>query len=460
MNDGPDIISAAWRHRWGRALLIAVTIACVSWAMRETAAITLPLVTAIGDVLLPLAIGLTVAYILNPLVDLLQRTVRKRVLAAAILYLALALIAVLLAVGVMPLVVSQGSDLLARTFSEQVFLDTDDDGRLRRGDTVLSAVPGSRDRWFDDRNGDGLVQSDEPQFPGHSVSRAPSLVGLVVTWAEQQRDHASNLFSDDEADAFLVFYHQHMSRAVSLDQPLRERWHQALIASREDSADNELPAALHPLLDGHATAHDAWQAATAQAHAAAMIADTRTALAEAADSGDHLAAQALATVGDSETPTVATRVVAGLTERVQAAIGQASQAIGDYLSTALTNIGALLTIALDTILVPIYAFFFSLALPAMRSQIRRYLPPSHHDQIVRLLHDVERVVAAFFRGRLIVCLICAALVWVGFALCGVPYAGLFGVLIGLATAVPLSGLLFLIPACLLVIAEGGNDMAL
>ena len=79
---------------------------------------------------------------------------------------------------------------------------------------------------------------------------------------------------------------------------------------------------------------------------------------------------------------------------------------------------------------------------------------------MRIIHDIEQVVAAFFRGRLIVCFICAVLVWIGFALIGVPYAAVFGLLIGLATAIPLAGLLFLVPAVLLTVLDGGDALLL
>ena len=79
---------------------------------------------------------------------------------------------------------------------------------------------------------------------------------------------------------------------------------------------------------------------------------------------------------------------------------------------------------------------------------------------LRIIHEIEQAVAAFFRGRLIVCLICGLLVWVGFAIIGVPYAAVFGLLIGLATAVPLAGLLFLVPAILLTVLDGGDAVLL
>jgi predicted PurR-regulated permease PerM len=79
---------------------------------------------------------------------------------------------------------------------------------------------------------------------------------------------------------------------------------------------------------------------------------------------------------------------------------------------------------------------------------------------MRIVQKIERAVAAFFRGRLIVCIICALLTWIGFAILQIPYAALFGLLIGLATAIPMAGLVFLVPAIVLTIIEGGDSITL
>ena len=64
------------RHPWVRVLIIATTVAMCSLALRETASITLPVIQALKEVLIPLAIGFTIAYVLTPLVDWLTMRVR------------------------------------------------------------------------------------------------------------------------------------------------------------------------------------------------------------------------------------------------------------------------------------------------------------------------------------------------------------------------------------------------
>ena len=138
-------------------------------------------------------------------------------------------------------------------------------------------------------------------------------------------------------------------------------------------------------------------------------------------------------------------VLTDVSNELRSGVEGATSGVGEWAGQLISNIGVILGISLDVVLVPIYAFFLTLAMPGIRKTTRHYIPARGRDRTLRIIHDIERVVAAFFRGRLIVCLLCALLVWIGFALIGVPYAGLFGLLIGLATAVPLAGLLFLIP---------------
>ncbi|MFW5829735.1 MAG: AI-2E family transporter, partial [Planctomycetota bacterium] len=133
---------------------------------------------------------------------------------------------------------------------------------------------------------------------------------------------------------------------------------------------------------------------------------------------------------------------------------------GQSATAALDNVGAILGLGLAVILVPIYAFFLTLGMPGVRATLRKYAPTRGRARLFRLTHEIERIVAAFFRGRLIVCLVCGLLVAAGFIALDVPYALLFGFAIGLATAIPLSGLLFLVPAMLLVLAEGGDGLLL
>jgi predicted PurR-regulated permease PerM len=115
---------------------------------------------------------------------------------------------------------------------------------------------------------------------------------------------------------------------------------------------------------------------------------------------------------------------------------------------------------LDLLLIPIYAFFLTLGMPQVRKSIHAMIPKYGKDHTVRILHAIEKVVAAFFRGRLTVCVVCSIITYLFFAPISVPYAVVFSLLIGFATAIPLMGLIFLVPALALTAMSGGDHVGL
>ena len=187
----------------------------------------------------------------------------------------------------------------------------------------------------------------------------------------------------------------------------------------------------------------------------------RLSVSEAGDQGGY-AGYLLGTVfaaqaaGNNLVQDVAGRVNIVISEELD----NATTTVGTWLKGVLSNIPALLSFGLNTVLVPIYAFFLILALPQLRSSTRSLTLRYGSERWLTCVRRIERVVAAFFRGRLIVCGLCGALFYLGFALLQVPYAALFALLIGLATAIPLAGLLFIVPAGLLMLVEGGDAVAL
>jgi len=571
------LIEELWGNPWGRALLIAATVAVVSWAVRETAVVTYPVIAACGRVLLPLAIGFTIAYVLTPVVDLLQRWGINRVIGTGVLFTLFFGGGVLVTSMVLPAVVRQSVDLAERTFREQRFRDLDGDGRYDSGlEPRLLQVPSQPSMWYHDRNENGVVDSGENVMREGSAQMAvaPSLAGYAVTWLEKQQHRFVRRDGVDLGErqrALLAVYReqtqalhevldgglqdandglprQQWRTALLVDPaelpPLEVRWERAwpgVTPEQFEAAAATLPEAAQDkwrtvmgwygrLLSRYRqrllAGYDLLQGTGDMNSAAPVTGDAdeneemvevlaemarstgdgrnepalqlyaelqglrperlaelmRERLADGLSDGEEEAVEALLAdlreaeegeiayaskmlqrlrrSGSESSGPVLRDIVARFHAQVTSGLQSISGGLAEGAAGLLTNVGALLGLALDIVLIPIYAFFLALAMPGIRRTGRRYLPAQGRERSMRILHDIERVVAAFFRGRLIVCLICAALVWIGFAMLGVPYAALFGLLIGLATAVPLAGLLFLIPACLLMLVEGGDGLAL
>ena len=526
-------VTALWNHAWGRVLLIALTIGAVSWALRETAVVTFPLLAAVTSVLVPLAIGFTIAYILAPLVDFVQRSGANRLLSSTAVFSVIFVVVGLLSALMIPAIITQGTDLVSRTVQDEWYIDRngnqfaeDDEVRLRPHESI----------FYEDSNGNGIKDDGEIShtIDDPRLARQPSLLQFVAEWIDEKQGDFQQFIGQSEPQdryRFVVFYQQHvMSWSQALDdlvtlQSLRglgDEWDSRDPPVLVDSAwDGQWPGeygaqwrqmdlsedhrawirfygALYYLR--HQQLLSVWSADQLIMERARFAPPAVLAAVQQHPLVSPLQNQDLLTLfqefqveeGNEETSFIQTLqdqvatsfyardlrhvldgqvaaaadkallrdALGGVDEEISGGLKSVSQKVGQWLRGAVTNVNAMLSLSLDAILIPIYAFFLTLAMPQIRAGVGRYIPAPGRKRTIRILHHIERVVAAFFRGRLIVCLLCALLVWIGFAIIAVPYAFLFAVCIGLATAVPLAGLLFLIPAILLTMVEGGGDLGL
>jgi predicted PurR-regulated permease PerM len=126
--------------------------------------------------------------------------------------------------------------------------------------------------------------------------------------------------------------------------------------------------------------------------------------------------------------------------------GQAAQvggaglaAVGGAGQWLISFFGNVLSFLLLLVLVPIYAYFLLFELKRVNAFVARYLPKSERQRILRISDDIGQMLASFFRGRLLVCLLKGVFLALGMALCGLPYALLFGLGSGFLGLVPFIG---------------------
>ena len=104
-------------------------------------------------------------------------------------------------------------------------------------------------------------------------------------------------------------------------------------------------------------------------------------------------------------------------------------------------IGAIVKFGLVAFLIPFYFFFFSLWYPSVAKFGRDLLPAKNRTRTLDLLAKMDRVVAGFVRGRIVICLIMGGMLAAGWWICGVPYAILLGLVVGVFRAVPYLGVI-------------------
>lgn len=95
-------------------------------------------------------------------------------------------------------------------------------------------------------------------------------------------------------------------------------------------------------------------------------------------------------------------------------------------------------IAITVFLIPIYFFFFTLHFPPMLRELKTYIPESRRERTLDILAQMDRAVSSFFRGRVIIGLIMAAMLAIGWCplVTDVPYWLLLALLTGALSLIP------------------------
>ena len=115
------------------------------------------------------------------------------------------------------------------------------------------------------------------------------------------------------------------------------------------------------------------------------------------------------------------------------------RAAGSIWRRAMSFFGSLLGIGGLIFLVPLYAYYLLFELGSMHASLRRYLPRGDREVISNIGRQIGQMLAAFFRGRLLVCLLKGLLISVGLLVCGFDYAFLFGMSAGFLSLIPVFG---------------------
>jgi predicted PurR-regulated permease PerM len=90
-------------------------------------------------------------------------------------------------------------------------------------------------------------------------------------------------------------------------------------------------------------------------------------------------------------------------------------------------------------LVPLYAWFLLFELERIAGFVRRHIPSRHRPQAERIGGAMTEMLASFFRGRLVVCLLKGVVLTLVMFFLGVPYALLLGMASGFLALVPFVG---------------------
>lgn len=129
-------------------------------------------------------------------------------------------------------------------------------------------------------------------------------------------------------------------------------------------------------------------------------------------------------------------------------LGAGAGAVKGIIS-AVTSVGYLLFASLLT---AFFFFFFSSSFGKVSDFWKKLIPDRHREHVVYLVGRMDRVIAAFVRGRITIALILAAVYTLCYWIIGVPAPLIFGPLVGLVSLAPyMSGVLGIPGAMILML---------
>jgi predicted PurR-regulated permease PerM len=127
---------------------------------------------------------------------------------------------------------------------------------------------------------------------------------------------------------------------------------------------------------------------------------------------------------------------------------EAERALGDEATRERITgaLGGLAGVAAGTarlllllLLAPVVAFYLLADLPRIRRSLRSLLPPDRREELAELAGSVGRVAGGYVRGQLLIAAIVGAAATAGFALIGLPFWAVIGLIAGVSNLVPFVG---------------------
>lgn len=285
-----------------------------------------------------------------------------------------------------------------------------------------------------------------------------ALMGLsVIRDVRSMSEQARGLFDDFNAhqDEWIASWNEHVPEKLRLDP-------------RDDPVGKTSELVLNKLFPAESELETA-DRASARAHMATARADLLAGF-QRADKDGNLALDKAEVAGDehkimdrdnngSVSPDEWFTRFGATTPREDARTltPAAQDATSGAIAWAGTGLSGLFTLLMWLLLIPIYSWYFMVGFDRVVAKGREYLPGAHRPRIERIAVEIDGMLRAFFRGRIIVMLIIGAMTTVMYLIFGVKYAVLLGLLAGLGVLMPYASIIVSwIPAMILMGIAGDS----
>ncbi len=131
-----------------------------------------------------------------------------------------------------------------------------------------------------------------------------------------------------------------------------------------------------------------------------------------------------------------------LQDTLDEAINRAGTLIVEGLVHAVQKTSEWLSHIVEIIIIPILAFYFLVDLPNLQQELIAFLPLSARQPVLTAGRHLDRIVAGYVRGQIILMILAWLVVWIGLTLLGMRYALLLGIVAGITRGIPIVGPVF------------------
>jgi predicted PurR-regulated permease PerM len=128
------------------------------------------------------------------------------------------------------------------------------------------------------------------------------------------------------------------------------------------------------------------------------------------------------------------------------------------MKVAGSGLMGLLTLLLWITLVPIYTWYFMVGFGQVVAKGREFLPGAHRPRIEKILKEIDAMLKAFFRGRIVIVFIIVVLTTIVYLAFGVQYAVLLGLLAGLGVLIPYAAMLVSWVPAMIIMGISGDSL--
>jgi len=130
-----------------------------------------------------------------------------------------------------------------------------------------------------------------------------------------------------------------------------------------------------------------------------------------------------------------------LQQTLQENIGGAGSIIASVLGSISSSGMAFLSGLANVVLIPVVTFYFLRDWDVMVAHIHDSFPRGIEARLTGIMREVDTVLAAFFKGQILVMISLSIIYYIGLSLVGLEFALLISLLIGLVSFVPYLGLI-------------------